>query len=63
AANFIKLIEDRQSLKICCPEEISYLMGFIDDEQLERLISPLQKSGYGKYLQRILDENRRHSSG
>ncbi|HVK99126.1 MAG TPA: glucose-1-phosphate thymidylyltransferase RfbA, partial [Dongiaceae bacterium] len=47
AANFIKLIEDRQSLKICCPEEISYLMGFIDDEQLERLISPLQKSGYG----------------
>lgn len=59
AANFIKLIEDRQSLKICCPEEISYLMGYIDDNQLERLILPLEKSGYGKYLRRILDENRR----
>lgn len=62
AGNFIKLIEDRQSLKICCPEEISYLMGYIDDDQLERLIAPLQKSGYGKYLQRILDENRRFSA-
>ena len=62
AGNFIKLIEDRQSLKICCPEEISYLMGYIDDEQLERLIAPLQKSGYGQYLQRILDENRRFSA-
>jgi glucose-1-phosphate thymidylyltransferase len=59
AANFIKLIEDRQSLKICCPEEISYLMGYIDDDQLEQLIAPLEKSGYGKYLRRILDENRR----
>lgn len=63
AANFIKLIEDRQSLKICCPEEISYLMGYIDDEQLERLIAPLEKSGYGHYLQRILDENRRYELG
>lgn len=60
AANFIKLIEDRQSLKICCPEEISYLMGFIDDAQLEHLIAPLEKSGYGLYLKRILEENRRY---
>lgn len=58
AGNFIKLVEDRQALKICCPEEISYLMGFIDDEQLEALIKPLQKNGYGQYLQRILNENR-----
>ncbi len=58
AANFIKLLEDRQGLKVCCPEEISYLMGFIDDAQFERLIGALEKSGYGHYLRRILEENR-----
>lgn len=63
AANFIKLVEDRQGLKICCPEEISYLMGYIDDAQLQRLIVPLEKSGYGAYLQRILDDNRNVCDG
>lgn len=56
ASNFIKLVEERQGLKICCPEEIAYRMGYIDDAQLEKLIEPLKKSGYGLYLQRILEE-------
>lgn len=54
AANFIKLIEERQGLKICCPEEIAYRMGFISENQFEQLIAPLCKSGYGLYLQRVL---------
>lgn len=54
AANFIKLIEERQSLKICCPEEIAYRLGYIGENQLEQLIAPLNKSGYGQYLQRVL---------
>lgn len=58
AANFIKLIEERQSLKICSPEETAYRMKYIDDAQLEKLIKPLVKSGYGTYLQRILNEKR-----
>lgn len=56
AANFIKLIEERQGLKVCSPEETAYRMGFIDDAQLENLIQPLIKSGYGLYLQRILQD-------
>ena len=56
AANFIKLVEDRQSLKICCPEEISFIMGYINAAQLEKLIQPLDKSGYGDYLRRVLQE-------
>lgn len=58
AANFIKLIEERQSLKICSPEETAYRMKYIDDAQLEKLIKPLVKSGYGTYLQRLLNEKR-----
>ncbi len=50
AGSFIKVIEERQGLKISCPEEIAYHMGFIDAEQLEKLATPLVKSGYGKYL-------------
>ncbi len=56
AANFINLIEERQGLKICCPEEIAYRMGYIDEQQLEKLITPLRKNGYGLYLQRVLDD-------
>lgn len=56
AANFIKLIEERQGLKICCPEEIAYRKGYINEAQLEQLINPLRKSGYGLYLQRILED-------
>lgn len=56
AANFIKLVEERQGLKICCPEEIAYRLGYINDSQLEKLIVPLSKNGYGLYLQRVLDD-------
>ncbi len=50
AANFIRVIEERQGLKIACPEEIAYDEGFIDAEQLRRIAEPLEKSGYGRYL-------------
>jgi glucose-1-phosphate thymidylyltransferase len=56
ASNFIAAIEKRQGLKICCPEEIAFRKGFIDAEQLERLAKPLIKSGYGKYLFKLLNE-------
>jgi glucose-1-phosphate thymidylyltransferase len=54
AANFIKVVEERQGLKIACPEEIAYRMGFISAGALERLAAPLEKSGYGQYLRSIL---------
>jgi glucose-1-phosphate thymidylyltransferase len=58
AAMFTKIIEDRQGLKICCPEEIAWRMGFVSDEQLIRLAEPLRKSGYGDYLLSIMDKAR-----
>jgi glucose-1-phosphate thymidylyltransferase len=54
AANFIRVLEERQGLKIACPEEIAWRARFIDDEQLLALAKPLQKSGYGLYLQNLL---------
>jgi len=54
AANFIRVLEERQGLKIACPEEIAWRARFIDDEQLLALAKPLQKSGYGHYLQNLL---------
>jgi glucose-1-phosphate thymidylyltransferase len=54
ASMFVKVLEDRQSFKVCCPEEIAWRMGFIDAQQLSRLAEPLCKSGYGEYLRRIL---------
>ncbi|HXH03638.1 MAG TPA: glucose-1-phosphate thymidylyltransferase RfbA [Candidatus Competibacteraceae bacterium] len=54
AANFIQVVEQRQGLKVCCPEEIAYYMGYIDAAQLEALAQPLAKSGYGQYLLDIL---------
>ncbi len=57
AANFIKVVEERQGLKIACPEEIAYRMGYIDAEQLEALAQPLKKNGYGQYLLNLLRED------
>ena len=54
AANYIATIENRQGLKVCCPEEIAFLNGWIDDEQVLRLAAPLAKSGYGQYLQSLV---------
>ena len=56
AAQFIETIERRQGLKIACPEEIAYRMGFISAEDLRQLAKPLAKSGYGEYLLRVLTE-------
>ncbi len=56
AALFIETLEKRQGLKIACPEEIAYKNGYISAAQLEQLIVPLAKNGYGQYLQRILKE-------
>jgi glucose-1-phosphate thymidylyltransferase len=50
AGNFIQVIEKRQGLKICCPEEISWRNGWISSEQLKLLAKPIVNSGYGKYL-------------
>ena len=50
ASEFVRIIEERQGLKIACIEEIAFNMGYINDEQLSRLAQPLLKSGYGNYL-------------
>ena len=57
AGLFVRIIEERQSLKVACVEEIAWRMGFIDALQLERLAKPLIKSGYGEYLLRIVREH------
>ena len=56
AGQFIATIEKRQGLKIACPEEIAWRAEWIDNMQIERLATPLHKSGYGQYLLRILQE-------
>ncbi|MEO1080888.1 MAG: glucose-1-phosphate thymidylyltransferase RfbA [Pseudomonadota bacterium] len=56
AANFIRVVEERQGLKIACPEEVAYRQGYIDAAALEGLAAPLIKSGYGAYLRAILHE-------
>ena len=58
AALYVRIVEERQGLKICCPEEIAWRQGFIDDAQLERLAAPLLKSGYGRYLMDQLAQER-----
>ncbi len=50
AALYVRIVEERQGLKICCPEEIAWRLGFIDAAQLARIAEPLRKSGYGEYL-------------
>jgi glucose-1-phosphate thymidylyltransferase len=59
ASNYIETIENRQGLKVCCPEEIAYLNGWIDRAQLERLAQPLAKTGYGQYLLALAAEGPR----
>jgi glucose-1-phosphate thymidylyltransferase len=56
ASSFIEAIESRQGLKIACPEEIAWRMGYIDGEQLARLAAPMAKAPYGQYLLRLLEE-------
>jgi glucose-1-phosphate thymidylyltransferase len=56
ASQFIATLERRQGLKIACPEEIAWRAGFITSEQLQNLARPLASSGYGRYLERLLQE-------
>ena len=58
ASSYIRLLEKRQGLKIGCPEEVAWRMGYINDEKLFSLSTNLIKSGYGEYLQSILYENK-----
>lgn len=58
AASFVETLQDRQGLKISCPEEIAYRLGYIDKEQLCRLAAPLLKNEYGQYLMKIAGEDR-----
>ena len=57
ASTFVETIEQRQGMKVCCPEEIAFRMGFIDRARLKQLAAPLAKSGYGRYLMQILSED------
>lgn len=54
AATFTQIVEERQGMKICCPEEIAWSQGFIDDEKLLAIAAPLAKSGYGEYLAQLV---------
>ncbi len=56
AGQFIETIEQRQGLKVACPEEIAWRLGWIDDAQVERLAAPLLKTAYGRYLRAMLSE-------
>jgi glucose-1-phosphate thymidylyltransferase len=55
ASNYIETIEARQGLRVCCPEEIAWNNGWIDEQRLEELAAPLAKNGYGQYLMTLAD--------
>ncbi len=57
ASNFIQTIEERQGLKVACPEEIAYRKGFIDAEQVRTLAAPLAKNHYGQYLLKMIKDH------
>lgn len=59
AGNYVRIIEERQGLKIACPEEIAWRQGYIDDARLEEIAAPLVKSGYGAYLLAMLKSGER----
>lgn len=58
AASFVETIQERQGLKICCPEEIAYHLGYITREELLQLAAPLLKNEYGQYLMTLLKNNK-----
>ena len=59
ASHFMQVVEERQGLKVACPEEIAYRMGYIDSGQLESLAAPLKNNEYGQYLMGILQQDMR----
>ncbi len=56
ASNYVRTLQERQGLKISCPEEIAFRLGYIDDEQLKRLAQPMRNNDYGRYLLDLLDK-------
>jgi glucose-1-phosphate thymidylyltransferase len=56
AATYVRITEERQGLKICCPEEIAWRQGFITSDRLREIAEPLRKSGYGEYLLKMLED-------
>ena len=54
AANFVRVVEARQGLKICCPEEIAWRRGYVSSEQILKIARETQSSGYGDYLVKIV---------
>ena len=56
AGNFVEAIENRQGLKVACPEEVAFRQGFIDAAQVDKLAQPLAKTGYGQYLLKVIKE-------
>lgn len=59
ASNFVRTLEGRQGLKIGCPEEVAWRMGWLSDDELRERAEPLRKSGYGAYLEGLLDSGLR----
>jgi len=56
ASVFVETIQDRQGLKVCCPEEIAYCLGYINQKQVKKLAQPMLKNDYGRYLLRIIED-------